>query len=172
MSQNKSLIELTTDYNFLLKCIVESEGEISPDIERQVEITEDMLSLKIDKYDFLMKKLESEEAHWKERADAYAKVARTCNNVRAKMKDRIKEVMISLGKKEIIGETTTFKLTNSNPKLIINEKELPSDYVVETVIIEPNKDKIKDALKNGKSVTGAYLEEVLALRTSVSRKVK
>lgn len=169
---NKSLIALTADYQRLVALLMETGGEITPEIEQELTVNGEQLAQKADKYEFITGKLEAEETYWKGKADEYLRVARACANARQRLRDGIKASMQMMGKTEIVGENATFKLTNSAPRLVLHEAQLEREYIVETVVREPNKDKIKGALKEGKSVSGAYFEPVVALRTSVSRKVK
>ena len=169
---SKSLIEITADYNRLMLLLMEAGGEITPEVETELAVNQEQLAVKADRYDFIIAKLETEEAHWKAQADRYAKVARACAGARERLRGAIKATMQQMGVEEIAGESASFKLTKSAPKLILVESQLPREYVVETVVREPNKDKIKGALKEGVEVPGARLEPVVALRQGVARKVK
>jgi hypothetical protein len=172
MSENKSLIVLTQDYQRLMTLLIEAGGEITPEIEQELTINQETLAKKTDGYDFLITKLEAEEEYWKARSDQYTRVARSCANARARLRESIKAAMQIMGATEIVGENATFKLVNGAPKLVLNDKDLPKEFVTETVLVEPNKDLIKATLKSGNTVPGAHFEPVVQLRTSVSRKVK
>lgn len=171
-AENKSLIELNQDYGRLMNLLMEAGGELSPELEQELQVNQEMLAAKADKYDFVISKLELEEEYWKAQADKYLRVARACNAARSRMRDSIKVTMQMMDKTEIVGETTTFKLVKGAPKLVFDHLKLPDEYVIETVVRETNKDKLKDDLKAGKVITGAQLEPVIQLRTSVSKKVK
>lgn len=170
---NKSLFALTQDYQRLMTLLMETGGELTPEVEQELAVNGELLAAKADKYDFIIGKLEAEETYWKGKADEYARVGRACANARQRLRDGIKASMQFMRATEIVGENTTFKLTGSAPKLVLDQPNmLPGEYVIETVVREPNKDKIKGALKEGLTVPGARMEPVVALRTSVSRKVK
>lgn len=171
-SPSQSLISLTAEYQKLIHMLMESGGEISAELEEALTVSQETLAKKTDKYDFVITKLEAEEEYWKARAEQYTRVARACANARARLRDAIKGAMQAMGKTEIVGENATFKLTNSAPKLVLNEKELPKDFVIETIVATPDKEKIKETLKAGGVIAGAYFEPVQALRIGISRKVK
>lgn len=171
-TENKSLVTLVADYQKLISMVMEAEGELTSEIENELAVNAEMLATKADKYDFIMAKLEAEEEYWKDQADRYAKVGRACSNARDRLKTAIKTTMQLMGTTEIKGENASFKLSNSAPKLVLNQALIPQEYIIETVVREPNKDKIKGALKEGKEVPGAQLEPVFALRVGVARKAK
>jgi hypothetical protein len=169
---NTSLMALSADYQRLMNLLMETGGEITPELEEELTINATALASKADKYDFILARLETEEAHWKAQADRYARVARACANAHDRLRGGIKAAMLGMGVTEIAGENACFKLTRSAPKLVLNERELHKDYIIETIVRGPNKDKIKGALKEGLVVAGAQFEDVVALRTGVARKVK
>lgn len=170
---SKSLVQLTQDYNSLMQMILEAGGELTPEAEASLSVNTQTLALKADAYDFIMGKLDAEEGYWKAEADKYQRVARACSNARERMRGAIKAAMIGMDMKEVLGERATFKLTAAAPKLVIqNEKLVPGEYVIETVVREVNKDKIKASLKEGHEVPGCTLEPVFALRSGIARKTK
>jgi hypothetical protein len=172
-TENKSLVALTEDYQRLMGLLMETGGELTPEIEKELEVNTEMLAAKADKYEFITSKLEAEEAYFKAKADSYTRVARACANARQRLRDAIKFSMQQTGKTEIIGEDTTFCIVNGAPKLVIKDPGVvPKNYVVETIVRDLDKDKIKADLKAGKSVPGAEFEPVYQLRTKISRKVK
>lgn len=163
---------LTADYQRLLALVIEAGGELTPEIEQELAVNSEQLAAKADRYDFIMGKLDSEETYWKAQAERYSRVARACANARERLRGAIKGAMQAMAVTEIVGENTNFKLTNCAPKLVLKQSELPAEYITETIVREPNKDKIKGALKEGASIPGAQLEPVVALRVGVARKVK
>ena len=63
-----------------------------------------------------------------------------------------------IGQKRIVAPDLTVSLVNRKPALVIDdETALPAEHVVEIRTTKPNKDSIKEALENGKSVPGARL---------------
>jgi hypothetical protein len=172
MSENKSLMALQADYQRLMMLLMAADGELTPEIEAELSVNQEMIAAKADRYEFIISKLESEETHWKAQAERYSRVARTCANTRERLRSAIKATMQGMGITEIVGESICFKLTNAAPRVVITEPLLPKEYVTETIIREPNKEKIKGALKEGVAISGAILEPVVALRTSIARKVK
>lgn len=168
----KSLVGIVQEYNGLIGLIMEANGELTPELESALAINQEQLATKADGYDFIISKLETEEEYWKARADQYLRVAKVCANARQRMRDAIKGAMQVMGTTEVVGENATFKLVKSAPKLVLNEREVPKEYFVETVVRELNKPKVKGALQDGIEVPGAKLEPVVALRIGVTRQVK
>ena len=70
-------------------------------------------------------------------------------------------------------ETLKAKVTyRRSTALKVDIEKLPSDYWREEVIREPDNEKIKTALKAGKNVMGAWLEESLNPQINKARKAK
>lgn len=85
-----------------------------------------------------------------------------------KAKEFLKKYMIENGLAELEGTQVKYTLSKSNPKLIIeNEKLIPKDYFVDTIVTTVRKDAIKDELKIGAEIPGCRLEESWALKVAV-----
>lgn len=167
--QTKSLASLNEDFLRLQQLLISNGGEISEEIDKLLIVDEEMLSVKADSYAHVIERLEDEETYWKNKSDQYAKVGRSCATARQRLRDAIKNAMVFRGIIEIEGEDCSFKLTASAPKLVINQSELPPQYLIETVTVEPLKEALKLALKRGETISGAHLEPVTALRTNIKR---
>lgn len=172
MSDSKSLPALVSEYQRLLSLLLECGGELTPQLEQELTATTETLAKKADSYEFVLSKLETEEMYWRSRAEEFVRVARACAAAQKRMRDTIKFAMNALNATEIAGESVTFKLVKAPPKLVTNEKELSDEYIKQTIIREPNKERIRAALADGISVDGATLEPVQALRITLKRKEK
>lgn len=160
-----SLVELSTQYAKLEYKLLESQGEITPEIENELANFEAKLPQKVDAYDFIINKIQANQAMLKSMADKYNAAARTLTNFEDSLKDRIKLAMINLDRTELLGHSTRFKLIKSKPKLVIDESKLSDDYMKTTVQKVPDKDLIRDALDSGQTIQGAKLEEVHYVRS-------
>lgn len=165
-----TLPEIVARANLLEQALVEAGGELSPEIESMLEEVGKDLAAKTDSYAFFMERLDVQAEHWKAKADAFAKVSKSCKNLKERLNDRIKEAMRELGTEEIVGSDMRFKLSKMAPKLVIEEALLPKEYLMAVTEYVPDKERIKEDLANKCEVTGAKMEEVFALRKYVARK--
>lgn len=77
--------------------------------------------------------------------------------------DRLQEFLTAAiddsGQKEIRTENHILKPRNYKDSVVVEEtKKLPIDYVIRTEAIRPDKKKIYEDLKAGKSISGAHLK--------------
>ena len=166
--ENKSLITLAKESNQLEVMLLESGGEVTPEIEAMLTVKEVNLPSKVDNYYHVMHRLDGLEIHYKEMADKFQKAAKTFSGASKSLKDRLKIAMRELGEDEIKGNDFRFKLSNSKPSLIIeDDKVIPKDYFVQVTETVLEKDRLLEDLKIGE-VAGARLEPSFSLRSYVN----
>lgn len=136
--------------------------------------------------DILLDTWESIDAVFEDKADGYAKVIanmnatvdaikveekrladrrRTIENGIKRLKDNLQYAMIQADKPKFKTQLFSFNIQKNPAKVVIDdEAELDDAYITQTVTFSPNKEFIKDALKAGKDVRGAHLEQGESLR--------
>ena len=150
--------------------IIEAGGEFTPELEALISSVDTELETKVDSYVHVLARLEIETDFYKQKAEALTRIARAHASLRERLKDRIKDAMRAMGKPELLGSDSRFKLSKMAPKLSIVEESLPVEYKTEVVSLVPDKDRIKKDLMSGSEIPGARLEEVVALRQYVNSK--
>jgi hypothetical protein len=166
----KTLVTLASNMGAILAELGEAGGELSPKIEAMLDDVGKDLAQKTDSYVMVMDKLEAESEFWKAKADAFTKVARGCANVVQQMKDRIKMAIVLTGEDEVRGGDFRFKLSPSQPRLTIDERELPEEWLMVVTTKVPDKERIRMALDAGEEIPGAALEQTKTLRKYVNKK--
>jgi len=161
----KSLIALAKESAEIERIIIESEGELTPDVEQALAVSEITLPDKVEGYHNILERVELMTEHYKRQAEFFAKLKKSCENFEKALKENIKTAMRITKTDEIQGNTIVYKLCPSTPSLVVFDKEaLPAEYkkqVVETVV--DNK-RIKEHLSAGLSVDGARLDPTDSLR--------
>lgn len=161
----QSLIELASEAQVICKLILESGGELSPELEQKLDVNTTALLAKVDSYVFIEEHLEANAALWKRKADACKSIHDRYVKAQDRLRDRIKIGMQVLERDELKGKNYRYKLSKLKPKLVISDPvKLPIEckmVVSETV---PDKEKIKSLLEDGIEVPGASLEPVYQLR--------
>jgi hypothetical protein len=167
----QSLFELVAQSNGLTQMIIEAGGELSPELEKQLTQLDLSVAEKVDGYNFAIDRLALEASHWKSKADFYLKIAKACETAQARIKDSLKKAMLDLGKTEIQGNDIRYVLSNTQPKLELDEKALDPAYKMEIRELVPDKERIKLELKRGAQISGAKLIPGYSLRPYANKKV-
>lgn len=124
------------------------------------------IQAKDNKIAFFIKDLDaSAEAH-KAEAKRIAEKGKAIEAKAKRMKDYIKEQMERLDLTDLETGTFKFKIQNNPPALdITNEEEIPDAYkLIIPQQVEPDKERIKAALKAGEEVPGCRLTVGRSLR--------
>lgn len=122
-------------------------------------------SAKVDHMALLMNMIEVENNNLKKQEAELKAKRNKLEELIETAKLNIKEEMFSEGLCEIQGNLIKFSISNSNPKMIIeDEKSIPEKYRFETIVSNIDKEKIKEDLKLGKEVAGAKLEQGQTLK--------
>lgn len=162
----QSLIEMAQVARELSRRLMESGGEITPEMETELSVTGENLPKKVDNYQFVLDEIEIARDLWKKRKDECAAQERQYTKAIERIRDRIRVAMAMLETTELVGNYYRFKLSRSKPKLVISDPSLiPQDLMRITQVIEPDKDRIRAALELGQAVPGCELLEEGALRS-------
>ncbi len=159
VKKDESLFALVALSQEIQRGLVESMGEVTPEIDKAIDLIANKLPDKADGYKFVIDDLKAQAELWNERAATLSKIARTFINYTDRMKYSLKMACINLGIEELVGKDYKWKVTSNAPSLIVDDETLiPSEFkeIVQTTKIRS--DMIKEALKSGKVVPGARLE--------------
>lgn len=170
--KKKDLISIVMEMNAVTQQIIESGGELSPQLEEFFASVSKDLAQKTDSYAFVMDRLDAEEKFWAEKAEQFGRVAKSVGNARERMKQAIKTAMHVMETDEVKGNDFRFKLSRSTPKLVIDQNLLPAHYfmIVNSRVVD--KEMIARELEAGHEIAGAKMEEVKSLRKYVNRGAK
>lgn len=164
-----TLRECTEQVALVESMLLETGGELTPEIEQMLVVKEIQLPQKVDAYGYRIQMLESKAEWLKEKVSEVEKVISSYETAIAKTKEGMKIAMKELGVEEIEGNEIRFKTSSTAGKLVIeNEELIPKDYKKEVVKIEIDKDRLKEDLKIGK-VEGCKLEIGTSLRMSKAK---
>lgn len=155
---NLTMMELTEDAVEMQKAIEEDKENADLYID-SIEANNLMIDEKADSYAAVAKNIEAEV---KEMADFVKKVSDRKMSLARKLdrlKDRLMYCMLLMGKNKI-GDKAEVKITGNGGKrkvTIYNIELLPDKF--KKITIEPDNDKIREALEKGEEVPGCVLEE-------------
>lgn len=150
--------------------LVETGGEMTPEIEAALINIDSRTPDKIDAYAIIMERMDMESKYWKDKAKYMSAVGKACENVKEKLRSNIKYAMQELGKRELAGRDVRFVLSPSKPTLVIKEEFLDAKYFKTEVVKTPDKKAIEEALLLGEDVEGAMVVESYSLRQYANSK--
>lgn len=164
-----TLIELLEHYNDLHSRIVLNEGEVTPDIESEF----DRLSLdsaqKVDTYAYVLEKFKHDAEFWKKKIENIEKIKKGLESAEARLKQRIKSIMVERGLKTLEGFDSSFHLSKAKDRILVEDEKLPPEFWQERIERFYDKELIREELKDG-PIPGVHLEQSFALRQKPSRK--
>ena len=95
----------------------------------------------------------------KEKKHHLSDVETSIKNQNERLQEFLTQAIDDSGQKEIRTKNHILKPRNYKGSVIVEEpKKLPIDYVIRTEAIRPDKKKIYEDLKAGKSISGAHLK--------------
>lgn len=160
-----SLIQLIDTASALERALVQSGGEVTPDIEKMLEVTDVQLPEKVDSYALVIDRMDSIERFYKTKAEMYLSLAKSAANVSSRCEANLKTAMQALGTTEIEGFDIRYVLVNSNPACVIEDESLiDGAYKITETVTKVDKKRLAEDLKLGVPVPGAKLERGQSLR--------
>lgn len=166
----KSLIDLASESKSIVDRLIANGGELDEDLERELEVSSRELSEKIDSYKFVLEELKLREAFWRQIKDEASAAQRSVKNGSENLKSRIRYAMKHLEVDELSGSKYRAKLSAAKSKILISDESLiPSEYLRERVVREPDKEKILQELLKGNKIDGCVLEDSKSLRFYTSK---
>lgn len=159
-----TLIDLIGKYRDVVTTMIDSGGELTPEVERLMQEIDSELPKKIDSYAVIDERLDAEIKYLKNIETQIKGKRQQLENIKKNCNDRIKMAILAMEKKTVEGEYYKYSLARSKPKIIIDEGMVPKEYKKEIVVIEVDKKMIEEDLKTGVMVAGAKLEDSYSLR--------
>lgn len=152
----------------ILRMISENGGELSPELESQLDSINPDLPKKIDCYNFVIEDLESSAELFKSRANQMAQMASSLSRASDRIKSSLKQIMIARGLTDLEGEVIRFKLSETKKRLVINGTP-PAQFMMTITEVVPDKEMIKQSLELGESIEGCSLEGGFQLRKYLNK---
>lgn len=154
----KTLFHIEKEFHNLTEILLESGGEITPEIESALEINKNDLEHKAQNYAFIIKSLIGDC----EIIDSEIERLKALKASRIKAQEYLKQkISAAMDLFEITKiESPLIKLSfrSSESIEIIDESLLSHEFMSAKTTITPNKTTIKEAIKSGKIISGAILK--------------
>lgn len=156
-----TLYQISEDQRRLNAMLEETGGELTPELEEALAITEQNFVTKAENYGKAILHYKQMVAAAKAETDRIKAIQKTCENAIARMEERLRDAMILFDKPKVEMATLKLSLRKSDRVVIDDENNLPADCIV--VKTEVSKTEVKRHLKAGETI-GAHLEENQSLQ--------
>lgn len=170
MSSNKTLVALTSEAHQLAMMIELLGGEITPELDEALQVNEQDLKDKADKYAFILKRIPMHQTYWKGIAEEANRVLKGLGDAETRLRDRIKATMAANGLNTIEGELNALKLSRARDSLVLDEPKLPAAYLMTKTEQVPDKERIRSDIERGEIISGAELRPSYTLKLKLKHK--
>jgi seryl-tRNA synthetase len=155
----KNLFKIDADIFEIYSQIEDNSGEITPELEELLHISESERTTKSEGYVHVIRQLKAKAEFIRTEAKRLTEIARQYESSAEKLSDRLLESVISLG--NIKTDFVSISTRKTKSISITDESLLASEFM--RVKTEPNKTAIKEALDSGRRVAGALMVENYSL---------
>ena len=164
------LINALKDCETIEELIINSGGEITPDLEGVLKDIDLTVKESVDKTRITMERMELSADYWKKRAKESQLIGRALMAMHEKFKDQIKRIMVESDKQDLIGVDYRYKIVNKPSKIVVDESELSVEMCMEKITLVPDMEKISALMAKGIKVPGCKYESVIALNCYPNKK--
>jgi hypothetical protein len=164
------LVEIANLLHQVELAIIENNGELTEELQKELSPATIALEKKIDAYHAVLERCKSIQVEMRKTIDRLENTVNSAEQFSEHLKYNLKEAMRITNTRDLHGETVRFKLVSGASKLIIeNDTLIPISYfeekVEEKITVIMDKEKLKTDLENGMQIEGARLERVNSLRS-------
>jgi hypothetical protein len=152
----QSLYNITEDQRLINAMLEETGGELTPEIEEAMLITEENFISKAEAYGATISEYDAQAEACAQEIKRLQAFKKTCENVSKRMKERISDAMMTFDKDKVTAGTFRFSFRKSTAVVVENEELIPEEYFrTERTICRK---ELMDALKAGEVIAGAMIE--------------
>ena len=156
--ENKSLYQITVQQQELFNFILESEGEITPDVEESLKLNAENFEAKIRGCIWQVKKSEHTNIAIDEEIARLQGIKKRNEKLVDRLKESMKFALETFGESKKV-DTFTLSLRKSKSVEILDMELLPATYITSKTTISADKKAIKEAIESGLSIPGATIKE-------------
>lgn len=152
----QSLYTIAEDQRLINAMLEENGGELTPEIEEAMQITEENFMAKAEAYGATISEYDAQAEACAAEIKRLQDYKRTCENVSRRMKERLSDAMHTFNRDKVTAGTFRFSFRSSTAVRIENEDIIPDEFFkTERTLC---KKELMDALKAGEYIAGAALE--------------
>ena len=159
-----TLYGISAEMTALLNAIEEQGGEITPEQEQALAITEEHFSEKAVDYGHVILNLDQTVEAIKNEIDRLTKLKRTAENAQKRVKGSLVGAMVQLDHPTVETPTMRLSLRHTTATEVDDLDQLPAEFKTTKVEVVADKTAIKKAIQEGEAVPGAHLVENVSLQ--------
>lgn len=155
---NRSIYQIENEYRLLAENLIESGGELTSDIEAQLQISKSDLQNKSVSYSFVIKQLENDISQIDSEIKRLSDLKKSRSKTVERLEETLKNAMVLFDVQKIESPLVTISLRNSESVEVLHLALLSNEYKkCSDPVWSADKKAIKEAIKEGKTVEGAIL---------------
>lgn len=159
-----TLYAVTADMQHVLAIIEEGGGELTPELEQALAITEEQFAAKAEDYGYAILNLKAMAAAAKAEKDRLANLQKFYENAYKRIEGALTAAMQALDHPKVENASMRLFLRHSEATEVDDLEAVPAAYKVTKVEVVADKTAIKKAIQAGEDVPGAHLVENVSLQ--------
>jgi hypothetical protein len=159
-----NIYNITTEFLQLEAQLIENGGELTEQLEQALIINKDELQHKSIQYGYVIKSLSDNVDAIDAEIKRLQGIKKVNENAIDRLKDTLSSAMQLFGIPELKTPTLKINFRKSEQVVVNDVNALPSDYKTIKVTEQPDKIKIKQAIKSGEDVVGCELLTVQSIQ--------
>ena len=159
-----ALYQIEQEYMILADEIINNEGELTPDLEQRLTINKDQLEAKGKGYGYIIKDIESEIDVIDAEVKRLTALKKSRSNAVERLKTTLSDAMQLFQISELKTPTLKISFRKSESVEVDNLGYLPAEFIKITTTETVDKVKIKEAIKAGRVIQGAVLQQNINLQ--------
>lgn len=159
-----TLYGITADMQQILQLIEENEGEMTPEIEQALAITEDQFVQKAEDYGKAILNLKAMASAAKSEKDRLSGLQKFYENAYKRLESALSTAMQVFDRERVENASMRLSLRRTTATEVTDLDQVPSEYKTTKVEVVADKTAIKKAIQSGEDVPGAHLVENVSLQ--------
>jgi len=152
-----NIFQIQNEYQRLINILIDADGELTPELEIELQLNKEELQAKAINYGFVVKQLDAEVDIIDLEIGRLQGLKKVRKNAIDRLKTNLSNAMQSYEVVEIKSPIIKINFRKSESVEFTNLVDVPEDYFTIKVEKIPNKIAIKDAIKSGIEVPGACI---------------
>lgn len=160
-----NLYQIENEYRSIAQRLMDADGELTPELEESLVINKEQLQVKSQGYAMVIKEAEAELSIIDSEISRLADLQNKRHSLISKLKERVFNAMDLYEISEIVTPLIKISFRKSESVEIDNIDLIPNEYkVIPEAKPRADKKAIKDAIKNGIDIQGAYIQQNKSLQ--------
>ncbi len=156
-AKKQTMYQIRADHMALIDEIEQNEGELTPELEQALSLTNEQFQQKAVSYGYVIKHFDDDINTIQAEIKRLSLIEDAYQRRKELFKERLSNAMIDFGFEKITTPLLTLSFRKSESVEITNKDLIPEVYNMTKVEINPNKSAIKQAIKDGATVPGAQI---------------